>query len=624
MFRRIFILFTDKELRNKLLLVLILAIACRLVLYVPLPFVNIKDFIELSNQRSGDAISSFLNTVLGAGYGSVSVGMLGIGPYITASIVIQLLAVIVPSLTKLQEEGGSAAQMKMNHYTRLLALLLAFINGFVIILNIVTGSLNSSSGTATKNPFASIPELKNFTFNPTSVMYISFLALCLAAGTLFLMWVSEIISETKIANGASLLILVSSLSSIPLYFGETWAGFLANMNVVRDNLQKLEFNNSFLQNAWNLFLDIFFRGDNYIVFREFLLVVFVSIFSLSVIFVNEAIKKITILYARRGHSEGASRMTGSVTSSLPVRITGAGLMGIIIAVAFIATPVILNNLTAFSNIDALKNVTADARCFISQDQLLQQRNRFNTTDELTARCYGAQIQDVQEGSGNAGLSKLQEQQAILKGQAPKNNYLGLYFSQNADELNAAKKINETDGQELFGFNISTLKNSTFKNEFDTGLRWYDTKFKTPEFNLNPGFLPEFGIRFNGILAYYLLFFLLVIFFNYFFTLVVQNSTDKIGKDLQKMGAYIPGVNPGKPTETFLESKISRVILPGALFTAFIAISPYLIPAIFKANSTVFNVIQGTVLFIIVSTALEIVRNLDAETTIVDYERYSKF
>ena len=160
MFRRIFILFTDKELRNKLLLVLVLAIACRLVLYVPLPFVNIKDFIELSNQRNGDPISDFLNTVLGAGYGSVSVGMLGIGPYITASIVIQLLAVIVPSLTKLQEEGGTAAQMKMNHYTRLLALVLAFVNGFVIILNIVTGSITQG-----KNPFASVPALENFTFN---------------------------------------------------------------------------------------------------------------------------------------------------------------------------------------------------------------------------------------------------------------------------------------------------------------------------------------------------------------------------------------------------------------------------------------------------------------------------
>ncbi len=640
MFRRIFILFTDKELRNKLILVLVLAIACRLVLYVPLPFVNIKDFIELSNQRSGDAISNFLNTVLGAGYGSVSVGMLGIGPYITASIVIQLLAVIVPSLTKLQEEGGTAAQMKMNHYTRLLALILAFVNGFVIILNIVTGSITNG-----KNPFASVPALTNFTFNPTSVLYIAFLSTCLAAGTLFLMWVSEIISETKIANGASLLILISSLSSIPLYFSDIWNSTVLNWNQeIKDGWSKVDFKNGAINNVWNFFLDVVSRSKLYEPFREFFLVLVVTIVSLfAVIFVNEAIKKITILYARRGHTEGASRLTGSVTSSLPIRITGAGLMGIIIAVAFIATPVILNNLTAFSNIEGLKNTTADLRCFMSQDSLFQQSSRFNKTDELAARCYNRSIADIQASADESGtnpnkFSKYQIEQAGetgytgYKGSAPAKNYLNFYFASGEnenkvsgpDQLNAAAKINETDGQELFSFNLSTFKNSNFNNQFDTGLRAGNTQLKTPEFKLNPGFLPEFGVRFNGILAYYLLFFLLVIFFNYFFTLVVQNSTERIGKDLQKMGAYVPGVNPGKATESWLETKIARVILPGALFTAFVAISPYLIPAMLGANRNIFNVIQGTVLFIIVSTALEIVRNLDAETSIVDYERYSKF
>jgi preprotein translocase subunit SecY len=623
MFRRIFILFTDKELRNKLLLVLVLAIACRLVLYVPLPFVNIKDFIELSNQRSGDAISNFLNTVLGAGYGSVSVGMLGIGPYITASIVIQLLAVIVPSLTKLQEEGGTAAQMKMNHYTRLLALVLAFVNGFVIILNIVTGSITNG-----KNPFASVPALNNFTFNPTSVMYIAFLSTCLAAGTLFLMWVSEIISETKIANGASLLILISSLSSIPLYFSDIWNSTVTNWNTeIKDGWSKVDFKNGPIQNVWNFFLDLVSRAPQYEPFREFFLVVTVTIISLfAVIFVNEAIKKITILYARRGHTEGASRLTGSVTSSLPVRITGAGLMGIIIAVAFIATPVILNNLTAFSNVEGLKNTTADLRCFMSQDSLFQQASKFNKTDELAARCYGKQLADVQAptDTSKTQFSNYQNETIGLKQQVPQKNYLNFYFSQKPEELIAASKINETDGQEIGAFNLSTFKTSEFNNQFVTGLRAGNTELKTPTFKLNPGFLPEFGVRFNGILAYYLLFFLLVIFFNYFFTLVVQNSTERIGKDLQKMGAYIPGVNPGKATESWLETKIARVILPGALFTAFVAISPYLIPAMLGANRNIFNVIQGTVLFIIVSTALEIVRNLDAETSIVDYERYSKF
>jgi preprotein translocase subunit SecY len=620
MFRRLFILFTDTELRNKVFFVLLLAIACRLVLYVPLPFVNINDFIALSNQRSGDAISNFLNTVLGAGYGSVSVGMLGIGPYITASIVIQLLAVIVPSLAKLQEEGGTAAQMKMNQYTRLLTLVLAFVNGFVIILNIVTGSI-----TGGKNPFASVPALTNFTFNPISVFYVSMLSLCLCSGTLFLMWISEIISETKIANGASLLILISSLSSIPLYFGQSWEQFNGSFGVFKDNWAKTDFKVDGFNKFTNFIKDVLWGLPEYRFMKEFALVILVTVISLlSVIFVNEAIKKIIILYARRGHTDGASRMTANVKSSLPIRITGAGLMGIIIAVAFIATPVILNNLTAFSNIDALKNTTADMRCFLSQDELNQQSFRFNKAPELTARCYGVTLDKLQDNqqTGYSEYSLEMEKNRAAVSKTP--NFLNFYYSQKQEELISASKINITDGQELGAFNISTFKSGEFKNEWDSGLKWGDSKIKTPAFSFNPGFFPEFGLRYNGLLAYYLIYFLLIIFFNYFFTLVVQNSTDRISRDLQKTGAYVPGVNPGKATEEFLESKISRVILPGALFTAFIAISPYLIPAIFGAERSIFNVIQGTVLFIVVSTALEIVRNLDAETSIADYDRFSKF
>ncbi|MGL4759203.1 MAG: preprotein translocase subunit SecY [Patescibacteria group bacterium] len=632
MFRRLLILFTDKELRNKILLVIGLALACRLVLYIPLPFVKISDFVQLASNRGGDEISNFLNTVLGAGYGSVSVGMLGIGPYITASIVIQLLTVIVPSLTKLQEEGGTAAQMKMNQYTRLLALFLSFLNGFVILLNVVSGGFTNG-----KNPFADVPALATspFEYNPTSIAYLLFLSSCLAGGTLFLMWLSEIISETKIANGASLLVLISSLSSIPVYFSDEYNNAKTAFEGVRNRITSTNFGNDTLNNVKNLFTDLVWGagpGNVFAGMRQVLTMLFVIIVSLfAVIFVNEAIKKITILYSRRGHTEGASRMTGSVTSSLPVRITGAGLMGIIIAVAFITMPVVLNNLTAFTNVEPLKNSTESLRCFMSQDSFTldgQRTQRFNSTPALQAKCFGVP-EDQMENTRNpeyngANVKEYELSQIEYIRQAPKNKYLNFFFSGNQDELNSAKKINTTDGQELFNFSLSTFKEGSFKNEFDTGLTLFGTRIKTPEFKLNPGFLPEFGVRFNGILAYYLFFFFLIIFFNYFFTLVVQNSSERIAKDLQKTGAYIPGVNPGKLTEQFLESKTARIILPGSIFTALIAIAPYLMPALLGFNSQVFSVVQGTLLFIIVSTSLEIIRNLDAETSIVDYERYSQF
>jgi preprotein translocase subunit SecY len=610
MFRRLAILFTDKELLKKLALVFGLALLTRLILFIPLPFVRINDYVEsINNPSSG--LSSLLNSVIGSAYGTVSIVMLGIGPYITASIVMQLLTVIVPKLQKLQEEGGSAAQMKINQYTRALTFGLAFVTGFAILSNIV-------GPTSTSNPFAHVDGLNNFSItNGQSVLLLSLLSFMLACGSMFLMWICEIISETKIISGASLIILVSSLSSIRKTFVSSFDGFAQNLSVIKTNFKPFD---------WNFYQDLFGRSVEYTPTRTFLLLLLVSVVSLvSVIFINEAIKNIPLLYTRKGGLVNASRLINSVKSSLPIRITGAGLMGIIIAISFVALPVVLDNLSAGSNSDAVKKVTQDFRCFISQDNIFNNNARLTSNDTLTAKCLGVNDADLQTYTNN--------QSQLVATKIPKVNFLNFFFSQNADELKAAQDVNITDGQEVFAFSISTFKGDNagvFKNQFSTGytnpFNDKSEKIETPKFMFNPGnLLPEFGIRFNGILAYFLVYFLLIVAFNYFFTLVVQNSPDKISKDLSRLGAYIPGVNPGDQTVSYLGKAISIVIIPGAIFTALIAVVPYLLPALFgQGAGNVIGVIAGTQLFIIVSTSLELIRNLDAETSIADYERFAEF
>jgi preprotein translocase subunit SecY len=615
MFRRIAILFTDKDLLKKILLVALLALCARFVMFIPLPFIKASDYSDLMNNQQGGLLQ-LLNSITGGGLGTVSIALLGITPYITASIVMQMLQVIVPSLQRLQDEGGNMAQLKINGYTRILTFVLAFIQSFVILINMINGG-----GTfAVKNPFAHIPNLEFFNFtNPATVFMTLGFAFILACGSLFLMWICEIISETKLINGASLLILITSLASIKKTLETQWVSFTANLDLISKNF-KLD---------WNFLNDLFGKSEVYTPFRSFIVLVFMVVICLfAVIFVNEAIKKFPLLYINRGHSVGKSRLLNSVKANLPLRITGAGLMGIIIAASFLQAPVIMDNLAITSNSGVIRNITRDLRCFLSNDNLNNpNQGQANSSSELSSKCFG-----IQEES----LNTYKENQQILgiEGKLPKTSFLNTFFSTNSEQLKNARDINITDGQELFAFSVSTFKGENakqFKNQFTTGwtnpLNNKNEKIQTPEFELNPGgILPEFGIRFNGILAYFFFYFLLIVLFNYFFTMVIQNNPEKIAKDLERTGAYIPGVNPGLATSDYLSRTIPMVMLPGAIFIATVALVPYIIPSLFNDGNltNTLGIVAGTQLFIIATTSLELTRNLDAETSIADYERYAEF
>ena len=113
MFRRILLVFTDAELRAKLIKILLLLVAARFLAFIPIPFLDVGN---VALNIDSDAVFSLLNTISGGAYGRLSFVMLGIGPYITASIVIQLLGVIIPKINEIQKEEGNIGKQKINRW----------------------------------------------------------------------------------------------------------------------------------------------------------------------------------------------------------------------------------------------------------------------------------------------------------------------------------------------------------------------------------------------------------------------------------------------------------------------------------------------------------------------------
>src|SRR3984885_7424128 len=173
------------EIRNKVLFTAAILALYRLGAYIPAPGINSKAVNSITNSLSGNGIFGLLNLFSGGGLGRIAIFALGIMPYITASIILQLLQVVVPTLEKLQKEG-ELGRRKITQGTRYLPITVAVVQSFGIAL-----ALQKSGG--------------GFVMSP-GFSFISMSIITLTAGTTFIMWLGEQITERGIGNGMSLLI----------------------------------------------------------------------------------------------------------------------------------------------------------------------------------------------------------------------------------------------------------------------------------------------------------------------------------------------------------------------------------------------------------------------------------
>jgi len=275
------------DLRNDILFVIAMLVIFRILAHVPIPGVdqaNLKVFFE-KNQFLG-----LINIFSGGGIENFSIVALGVAPYITSSIIFQLLAMVVPKLEELAKEG-EYGRAKINQYTRLLTVPLAMLQA----VGLITLLRSSSQGGA--------PIL------PTTIDTLTYatIVLTMAAGTILLMWIGELISERKIGNGISLLIFAGIVAGLPGTVQRTWL-LLSSPTGGIDTTQLM----------------------NLVIFAVIAVVTIVG-----VVFITEAQRKVPVSYAKRVRG---NRMYGGVDTYLPLRVNQAGVIPIIFAISVILFP----------------------------------------------------------------------------------------------------------------------------------------------------------------------------------------------------------------------------------------------------------------------------------------------
>jgi len=279
-YQKIIQIFKIRDLRNKILFVLGIFVIFRIMANIPVPGINtekMQDFFE------GNQIFGLLNLFTGGALDNLSIIMLGLGPYITAVIIMQLLTMIFPQLERIYKEEGEAGRQKFNQYGRLATVPFAMLQGYAMLTLLQRQQI--------------IEQLS------TNLIFTSLLTV--AAGTVFLMWLGELISEKGIGNGVSLLIFAGIISDFP------------------NNIRQILI-------TWDPA-----KLPSYLLFLGMALFIIAG-----VVLINEGRRNIPVSYAKRVRG---MKMYGGVSTYLPLNINPAGVIPIIFALSIMLFPGMIAN-----------------------------------------------------------------------------------------------------------------------------------------------------------------------------------------------------------------------------------------------------------------------------------------
>ena len=288
-------------LKTKIIFTLVMIAIFRLCAQLPLFGIDAHNFANLAATNN---LIGFLDMFSGGALGNVSIIALGIGPYITASIIMQLLAVVIPHLEQLQKEEGEAGRRKISQYTRVFTVCIAAVQSLVFVVYL----LKTARG-------AIMPDVNLVAFAIGSIVI-------LTAGSALTMWMAELMTERGIGNGASMLIFCGIISKIPFYVSQT--GTLVS-------------GNSSLQPGLLVLLAIFFATMIFIVVMQ------------------EACRKVIIVNPRR---QVGNKVYGGTNTFIPFKLNPGGVMPIIFAIAILLFPTTILGLVGQANIsnEVLRNI----------------------------------------------------------------------------------------------------------------------------------------------------------------------------------------------------------------------------------------------------------------------------
>jgi preprotein translocase subunit SecY len=269
------------DLRKKFFVVVFLVAMTRLIASIPIPGV---DSGQLNQFLQSNSAFSLLNVFTGGGLTNFSIAMLGVGPYITASIIFQLLTIVIPKLEELSK-SGEFGKKKINQYTRLSTIPLAIIQGF---------------GTLTFLKNAGIIS----TWTPT---FLFFMLVIATAGTMLMVWIGELISEQGIGNGLSMVITAGIVATFP----------------------------SSLETVWTTYRNA--DAGQLLTLGTFVLVAALAL--AVIIFINEGQRNLPVTYARRAAQNTSAY--GGVDTYLPIKVNASGVVPIIFAISMVLFPSIV-------------------------------------------------------------------------------------------------------------------------------------------------------------------------------------------------------------------------------------------------------------------------------------------
>jgi len=430
-------IWSAQDLRRKLLFTLLILGIFRLVAHVPVPGVNREAIASImAGGTAGGTLVSLLDLLSGGTVSQFSVMAMGVYPYITAQIILQLLVPIIPSLQKKMTEDPRQGQKWMEKWTYLLAVPMAALQAI--------GQINLFSS------FAGTQILRNFGFRGEALLPSMAIIISMTAGTMFAIWLGELISEYGIRNqGLSLIIFSGIVSQIPQSF----------IRLMADE-----------ERRW---------------FNLIFIMVITSLIVFAIVVVQQGRRNIPVMYPGR---RVGNRMSMPVKGTLPLMINMAGMIPLIFAQSLLTFPAIIASFFATSQVEWLANLARSI-----------QRN--------------------------------------------------------------------------FGGETS----------------WY-----------------------------YLMYFIMVVAFTFFYTDVLF-SQQNYGENLKRVGAQIPGVSRGAPTQKYLMKVLRRITLPGALFLGIVAILPYLISLIFGFGTQTPLLVSSAGLLIVVGVVRDLFFNIEAELKLHGYE-----
>lgn len=287
-------IFGDESLRKRILFTLGILALTRVLAIIPIPGI---DALRLQALFSGSEFLNLLNIFSGGGLSNLSIVMLGVGPYITASIIMQLMTVMSPKLKAMHQDEGEAGRKRFSQYSRLLTVPLAFIQGYAFIKLLQTQSV--------------LPQL---TFGELAVDL-----LVIVAGSMLLVWIGELITEFGIGNGVSLIIFAGIVAQLP------------------SAVSQLLFTYDVSQ------IPVYLAG-----------LVIALLVTFGVVVVTEAERPIPITYAKQVRG---GRTYGGMQTYLPLRVNQAGVIPIIFALSILLFPQMIFQFLAQSSITSVAGIS---------------------------------------------------------------------------------------------------------------------------------------------------------------------------------------------------------------------------------------------------------------------------